>query len=64
VEGRLTPELRSAILVIKASVHEHPEYRRRFGAKDVYDAVLKSNVRTLRDFSDYLRDVAGVYLNA
>jgi hypothetical protein len=63
VTERLTPESRKLILDLKTSVHRHPKYRRGFGAKEVYDAVLSSKVRTLDEFSNYLVETGGVHLN-
>ena len=54
VARELTAETRDAILRIKASVYTHSEYRRAFGAKDIYEAVLRASVRDLDGFAAYL----------
>jgi hypothetical protein len=54
VESALTPESRRIILDIKTALHNHPDYRRGFGAKDIYDAVLESGVRDLPGFCSRL----------
>lgn len=59
VAARLTRDSRVKILEIKAAVHQHPEYRRSFGAKDVYDAVLKGGVLDVGGFWDHLRKMKG-----
>jgi hypothetical protein len=54
VAARLTIESRQAILAVKSAVCSDRDYRRSFGAKDVYDAVLDGGVRDLAGFEHYL----------
>jgi hypothetical protein len=56
----ITTSGRDAILDIKAQLWRHPEYRRAFSAKDIYDAVLVQGVTDVAGFRDYMagRDVA------
>jgi hypothetical protein len=44
---RLTPATREAIVRIKSDVCQRPGYRREFGSRTVYDAVLEHGVRTV-----------------
>jgi hypothetical protein len=60
VAERLTPASRAAILAIKSVVCRHSEYRRRFGAKHIYDAVLGCDVTTLDGFAAYVENATGV----
>ncbi len=57
VAERLNPESRQKIMEIKAAVHLHPEYRRSFGAKEVYDAVLTGGISGTDAFWDHLGKV-------
>jgi hypothetical protein len=54
--ARLSPPAREAILAIKGAVWHHPEYRRSFSSRDVYDAVLEHGVTDLRGFWKFLHD--------
>lgn len=55
----LTDETRLAILWIKDVWHRLPTYTRDVGGYDVYEAVLRHNVRTPEQFDAYLRERAG-----
>jgi len=55
VAEKLSPDSRKMILQIKAVVHKHPEYRRSFGAKDIYEAVLNGRASNADEFWDHLR---------
>jgi hypothetical protein len=52
--ARLTDESRRVILAVKSAVCMDTNYRRAFGAKDVYDAVLDGGVRDEAGFRRYL----------
>jgi len=54
ISRRLTPENREVILSIKAECWQQPEYRKRFGSGDVYEAVLDHAVRDVAGFWAYL----------
>ena len=62
VGRRLTAELRSAILNIKAAVCQHPEYRRGFSARYIYDAVLDGGVRDVAGFAAWLQRDIGLQI--
>ena len=63
VARRLTPDSRRTILDIKFVLHSHREYRRGFGAKQIYDAVLGSGVRDVREFAAYLKKETGLQID-
>jgi hypothetical protein len=64
VARQLTPESRRVILEIKSLLHNHSEYRRGFGARQIYDAVLSSGVRDIAGFVAYLREKNGLEIDA
>lgn len=43
------------ILSIKSQVHENPKYRKDFYSVDIYNAVIRENVRDLEGFKEYLK---------
>ncbi len=51
---KLTPEARPVILRIKSQVWQDKEYRRSFGAVDIYRAVLDDGVSDVAGFREYL----------
>jgi len=53
---RLTDETRLAILWIKDVWHRLPAYPNEVSGFDVYEAVLHHDVRTPKQFDDYLRE--------
>ncbi|MDP9313258.1 MAG: nitrous oxide reductase accessory protein NosL [Chloroflexota bacterium] len=55
LRGTLTPEMRRAILEIKAVVWNHPGYRQTFTSQDVYHAVVQHGVTTVDEFWTFLR---------
>jgi hypothetical protein len=54
--ARLTDESRRIILAVKSAVCMDQNYRRTFGAKEVYAAVLDGGVRDEAGFRRYLRE--------
>ena len=58
--GALSPESRETILKIKAAVHRHNQYKRAFGAKHIYDAVLNGAVRDVEGFAAHLDKTMGL----
>jgi len=64
VARQLTPASRKVILELKALLHKHAEYRRGFGAKQIYDAVLSSGVRDVAKFAAYLKRQTGLQIYA
>ena len=53
----LTTQQRLAILRIKNSMWDHPQYRKGFASVDIYTAVLNHNVTTVDGFKSYLSQV-------
>ena len=62
VARRLTPESRRVILEIKSLLFNHAEYRRGFGAREIYDAVLSSGVQDVAGFAAYLKEKTGLQI--
>jgi hypothetical protein len=52
--GKLTPERRTTILLIKNAWAPRPEYGKSVTSFDVYSAVLNEDVRTLEAFDEWL----------
>ncbi|GAA4732934.1 hypothetical protein [Flavisolibacter ginsenosidimutans] len=55
IKAQLTPETRLKILEIKSHCWQHPEYRRSFSSKDIYEAVLQNGVSDIDCFRSYIR---------
>lgn len=55
LKSRIDDEKRPIILMIKNRFYKHPEYRRKFAASDIYDAVTMENVKSIKEFSEWLR---------
>jgi len=55
LKEQLTPESSLKILEIKSQCWQHPEYRRSFSSKDIYEAVLQNGVSDIDGFRDYIR---------
>ncbi len=51
---KLTPETQLTILRIKDVWWKQPSYRQEVSSVDIYDAVLRHNIRTLDEFDQYL----------
>lgn len=55
---------RQTILEIKNSFCKHPEYRINFHSMDIYDAVLKHNVKDSGEFSTWIKASRNIDLTA
>ncbi|MBN2053444.1 hypothetical protein JW905_00895 [bacterium] len=51
--SRITPAAREAILRIKGELGGRPGYRREFGSRAVYRAVIEDQVATLEEWEDW-----------
>jgi len=60
LKSRIDDEKRPRILMIKNHFYKHPEYRRKFSARDIYDAVITENVKSTKEFSEWLRKNKGI----
>ncbi|HKA20325.1 MAG TPA: hypothetical protein VKN18_18700 [Blastocatellia bacterium] len=56
VSKRLTERTRQSILDIKAACWKHPQYRKAFSSRDIYDAVLDHGIKDVEEFWSLLRD--------
>ncbi len=54
LRNRLSQASREAILRIKTDVWSHPEYRRGFSSRDIYEAVLEQGVADVEGFWKHL----------
>jgi hypothetical protein len=54
VARELTPEARRIILEIKAAMYRDARYRKEFGAKHIYDAVLHGGVTDVEGFAAHI----------
>ena len=52
--AQLTPDRRKSILLIKSAWAARPEYGTTVGSFDIYSAVLNHNVRTTKEFDQWL----------
>ncbi len=60
LKSRIDEEKRPIILMIKHHFCKHPEYRRKFAARDIYHAVIAENVNSTKQFSEWLRSKKGI----
>jgi len=56
IRMQLNPESRLAILWLKDVWHSLPTYRTQVFSMDIYDAVLKHDIRTPTEFDNYLTE--------
>jgi hypothetical protein len=56
----LTEASRLTILEIKSHYHKHPQYRRGFGSVDIYQAVIKEDVESVKEFARWLAEKKGI----
>jgi hypothetical protein len=56
--ARLTPEARTAILRIKHALADSQEPGRSMPSYHIYKAVLDDGIRTLEEFTEWLRTTA------
>ena len=55
-------EKRKSILIIKNQMAVHPKYRKTIFSTDIYDAVIKENVKNYDEFISYIKN-KGIILN-
>ena len=60
LRSKINEDNRGTILEIKGHFCQHPEYRKRFYALDIYRAVIEEDVRSIRGFSEWLEKNKGV----
>ena len=60
LKKNLTKEKRDIILEIKHKSYRDPEYHRGFFSIDIYNAVLKDNIKSIQEFTDWLKDKKGL----
>ena len=60
MKSGITPGNRPTILAIKNHFFAHPEYRRGFSSMDIYNSVLKEGIRSVFEFSQWLKDNKGI----
>lgn len=57
---KITENNRSTILKIKSYFCKHPEYRKSFYSLDIYNSVLKDNIKTEKEFVKWLKEKKGI----
>ncbi|MDD2890602.1 MAG: hypothetical protein PHE49_08205 [bacterium] len=60
LKSKINKENRITILTIKNLYHKHPEHRKKFTSMDIYNAVIKDNVKTIEEFSIWLAKNKGI----
>jgi hypothetical protein len=60
LKSKLNSENRQVILEIKNRYFMHPEYRRKFGSMDIYNAVILEDVKSVEEFTDWLYKSKGI----
>ncbi|MFA6251670.1 MAG: hypothetical protein WC603_03530 [Candidatus Paceibacterota bacterium] len=54
LNNNINEEKRKSILIIKNQMAVHPEYRKTIFSTDIYNAVIKENVKSYNEFISYL----------
>lgn len=60
LKSRISEKNRFTILMIKSHFCRHPEYRKRFSGIDVYKSVIEENVKSVGEFSKWLKQAKGI----
>ncbi len=60
LKNKISEENRPIILMIKNHYCGHPRYRDDFFSIDIYKSVIEENVRSIEEFSKWLREKRGV----
>lgn len=63
VISQLNDENKLIILQIKNALSDHPLYRKKIKSVDIYDAVLKQNVKDLEGFKKYIQETKSIDLS-
>lgn len=53
---------RQSILIVKNHFCKHPKYRKDFFSSDIYESVIEDDVKTIEEFSEWLKQKRGVEL--
>ena len=51
---------RNTILRIKNHFFKHPEYRKKFSSMDIYHAVIEEDIKSIKEFSEWLGKNKGI----
>ena len=60
LKSKISEKNRFTILMIKSHFCGHPEYRKRFSSTDVYKSVIEENVKSVEEFSKWLKENKGI----
>lgn len=63
VISQLNDDNKLIILQIKNALYDHPLYRKKIKSIDIYDAVLKHNVKDLEGFKKYIKKIKSINLS-
>ena len=56
LRSRISTDTRPVILKVKHHFCQHPEYRKTFTSMDIYHAVTEEGIRTVKEFSQWLKE--------
>ena len=60
LKSKISEKNRLTILMIKSYFCRHPEYLKRFSSTDVYKSVIEENVKSVEEFSKWLKENKGI----
>lgn len=60
LKSKISEKNRLIILMIKSRFCRHPEYRKSFFSGDIYKSVIEENVKSVHEFSKWLKDNRGI----
>jgi len=60
LKAQIDDKNRLIILEIKSHFYTHPEYRRKFSGLDIYQAVIKNDIKSVAEFAGWLERNKGI----
>ena len=60
LKRKISVENKPIILMIKNRYYNHPKYRKDFYSTDIYKAVIEKNIKTIEEFSKWLKKNRGI----
>lgn len=60
LKSKINAGNRNIILTIKNKYCKHPEHRKKFTSMDIYNAVIEDNIKSVKEFSDWLWKKRGI----
>lgn len=62
LKSNITKNRKKVILEIKSHFCKHPEYRKKFSSMDIYNAVIEKDIKSIKEFSEWLKKNKGILL--